>query len=209
MVGWHHWLNGHEYKQTLGVSEGQPGVLQSTGSQRVRHILATEQQHSTSKLYLWVGIQLGMASVGFRRVILFTLQKCPARGTSCRQGSQTSAGSSSHGYRKAKPGRHSSLVIQISLHSPIKGFLVAQTVKNLPAMQETQVWSMGRIPWRRKWQPTPVFLPGESHGQRSLVGLQSMGLQTVGEDWANKQTHTHTHKLSTCLSWVWFSREKS
>ena len=26
------------------------------------------------------------------------------------------------------------------------------------------------IPWRRAWQPTPVFLPGESHGQRSLVG---------------------------------------
>ena len=29
---------------------------------------------------------------------------------------------------------------------------------------------LGKIPWRRKWQPTPVFLPGESHGQRSLVG---------------------------------------
>ena len=29
---------------------------------------------------------------------------------------------------------------------------------------------VGKIPWRRKWQPTPVFLPGESHGQRSLVG---------------------------------------
>ena len=29
---------------------------------------------------------------------------------------------------------------------------------------------LGRIPWRRKWQPTPVFLPGESHGQRSLAG---------------------------------------
>ena len=28
----------------------------------------------------------------------------------------------------------------------------------------------GKIPWRRKWQPTPVFLPGEFHGQRSLVG---------------------------------------
>ena len=27
---------------------------------------------------------------------------------------------------------------------------------------------VGKIPWRRKWQPTPVFLPGESHGQRSL-----------------------------------------
>jgi len=29
---------------------------------------------------------------------------------------------------------------------------------------------IGKIPWRRKWQPTPMFLPGESHGQRSLVG---------------------------------------
>ena len=30
--------------------------------------------------------------------------------------------------------------------------------------------SVGKIPWRREWLPTPVFLPGESHGQRSLVG---------------------------------------
>ena len=29
---------------------------------------------------------------------------------------------------------------------------------------------VGKFPWRRKWQPTPVFLPGESHGQRSLAG---------------------------------------
>ena len=29
---------------------------------------------------------------------------------------------------------------------------------------------VGKIPWRRKWQPTPVFLPGKSHGQRRLVG---------------------------------------
>ena len=32
-----------------------------------------------------------------------------------------------------------------------------------------------KIPWRRKWQPTPVFLPGESHGQRSLAGYSSRG----------------------------------
>ena len=32
---------------------------------------------------------------------------------------------------------------------------------------------LGLIPWRRKWQPTPVLLPGESHGQRSLVGKES------------------------------------
>ena len=32
-----------------------------------------------------------------------------------------------------------------------------------------------RFPWRRKWQPTPVFLPGESHGRRSLVGCSPRG----------------------------------
>ena len=45
--------------------------------------------------------------------------------------------------------------------------LVAQMVKNLPAMQETRV---RKILWRRERLPTPVFLPGESHGQRSLSG---------------------------------------
>ena len=50
-------------------------------------------------------------------------------------------------------------------------FLVAQMVKNPPAVQETWVQSLGwEDPWRRAWQPTPVFLPGESHGQRSLMG---------------------------------------
>ena len=44
-------------------------------------------------------------------------------------------------------------------------------VKNLPAMRETWVWSwVGKILWRRGWPPTPVFLPGESHGSRSLAG---------------------------------------
>ena len=35
-------------------------------------------------------------------------------------------------------------------------------------------WS-GKMPWRRKWPPTPVFLPGKSHGQRSLVGYSPRG----------------------------------
>ena len=43
--------------------------------------------------------------------------------------------------------------------------------KNLPAMQETHVGSLGgEDPLEREWQPTPVFLPREFHGQRSLVG---------------------------------------
>jgi len=48
---------------------------------------------------------------------------------------------------------------------------VAQLVKNLPTMQETGFNSwVGKIPWRRKRQPTVVFLPEESLGQRSLAG---------------------------------------
>ena len=43
-------------------------------------------------------------------------------------------------------------------------------------MQEACVWSLvGKVPWRRKWQPTPALLPGESHGQRSLVGYSPRG----------------------------------
>ena len=55
--------------------------------------------------------------------------------------------------------------------------LVAQMVKNLlPAIQETQIRSLGwEDPWRRKCQPSPVFLPGESHGQRSLAGYSLWG----------------------------------
>ena len=53
-------------------------------------------------------------------------------------------------------------------------------VKNLPAMQETPVQSLGREdPWRRKWQPIPVFLPGKSHGQRSLVDYGPWGCKEL------------------------------
>ena len=50
--------------------------------------------------------------------------------------------------------------------------LVAQTVKASACNVEDlgSILGLGRFPWRRKWQPTPVFLPGKSHGWRSLVG---------------------------------------
>ena len=53
--------------------------------------------------------------------------------------------------------------------------LVAQLVKNLPAMQETWVQSLGREdPWRRERLPTPVFRPGEFHGLYSPWGLKEL-----------------------------------
>lgn len=51
-----------------------------------------------------------------------------------------------------------------------------------------KVWSWVRkIPWRRKWQPTPVFLPEKSHGQRSLVGSRPQGGKRVRHDVVTKQ----------------------
>ena len=57
-------------------------------------------------------------------------------------------------------------------HSSILGLsLVAQMVKNSPAMWETWVQSLGlKIPWRREMLPTPVFWPGEFHGLYSPQG---------------------------------------
>ena len=54
---------------------------------------------------------------------------------------------------------------------------------------------VGKISWRRAWQPTPVFLPGESPWTEEAGGLQSMGSQRVGHDWVTKystaQFRTH------------------
>ena len=73
--------------------------------------------------------------------------------------------------------------------------LVAQTVKNLPAN-----WGRSRFkPWVRKipleknWQPTPVFLPGESHGQRNLVDCSPWDCR-VRHNWV---TNTHTYIQKT------------
>ena len=64
-----------------------------------------------------------------------------------------------------------------------------------------QLKSLGvKIPWRRAWQLTPVFLPGKFHGQRSLAGEPD-------SPWGHKEldtterarTHTHTHTLSAKL----------
>ena len=55
-------------------------------------------------------------------------------------------------------------------------------------MQEMQVRSLGRgKSWQRKGQPTPVFLPGESQGWRSLVGYSPLGRRRVGHDLTTKQ----------------------
>ena len=62
-------------------------------------------------------------------------------------------------------------------------------VENLPAMRETCLdpW-VRKILWRRKWQPTPAFLPGKFSGQRSLMGYSPWGRKRVRRDLATKKT---------------------
>ena len=66
-------------------------------------------------------------------------------------------------------------------------------------MQQTWVWSLGcrKIPWRRKCQPIPVILPGESHGQRSLVGYSPCGHKELDT------TDGITDSMDMSLSELW------
>ena len=73
----------------------------------------------------------------------------------------------------------------------------ALVVKNLPAntgdLRDTgSIPGSERIPWRRAWQPTPVLLSGESHGQRSLVSYNPLGRKELDMTEVTKHTHTHT-----------------
>ena len=56
---------------------------------------------------------------------------------------------------------------------------MALVIKNPPANAGDMGLIPRKIPWRRAWQPTPVFLPRESHGQRSLVGYSLKGCKEL------------------------------
>ena len=76
-----------------------------------------------------------------------------------------------------------------------EGFPGGLAVKNPPtsvedARDEGSIPGSGRFPWRRKWQPTPLFLPGESHGQRSLAVYSPWGHKESDTTEATQHTHT-------------------
>ena len=126
MVGWCHWLNGHEFEQTPGDGEGQGGLA-----------CCSPWVHSQTWLGNWTTDAWLQASLmaHWKRIHL-----------RCRR--QRGCGFDPH---------------------------------------------VDKVPWRRKWQSTPIFLPEKSHRQRSL-GPQCKGSQRVKHDWA------HTLPL---LHYVW------
>ena len=69
--------------------------------------------------------------------------------------------------------------------------LIAQSVRIRPQCRgpRSDSW-IRKIPWRREWQPTPVFLPGESQGQRSLAGYTAHGFARVRHDLETQPPHS-------------------
>ena len=79
----------------------------------------------------------------------------------------------------------------ICIYTDKGGFPSSSVIKNPPAMQEMWVLSLDQEDsWRRAWQPTPVFLPGEPHGQRSLAGYSPWGCKELDTP---EQLSTHSY----------------
>ena len=78
------------------------------------------------------------------------------------------------------------------LANQMLGFPRDAVVKNPPANagDTGSIPGSGRFPWRRKWQPTPVFLLGKFHGQRSVVGYSPRGRKKLD---TTEQLHFHFH----------------
>ena len=78
------------------------------------------------------------------------------------------------------------LISFVKTLSPNRAYQVAQMVKICVQCRRPGFYPwVGKNPWRRAWQPTPVFFPGKSHGQRSLVGYISPNIVTSRDtgDW--------------------------
>ena len=83
--------------------------------------------------------------------------------------------------------------------------LVAQTIKNLPAVQETgfDPW-VGKTLWRRAWQPTPVFLPEESQGWKSPSGCRAVHRIAQSRTRLKQLSSSSIWDYTVCLSCLYF-----
>ena len=80
------------------------------------------------------------------------------------------------------------------LHWQVGYLPLAPPGKPANAEDTSSISGLERFPWRRKWQPTPEFLPGKSNGQRSLVGYIVHGSQRVRHNWVIKEQQQRTQE---------------
>ena len=97
------------------------------------------------------------------------------------------------------------------VYTCVKGIVAfpdGSVMKNPPVWQELHEMGfdpwVGKILWRRSWQPTPVFLPGESHGQRSLAGYNPWGHYSEQDTTQRLNMHTqrelYLNSLQQCFA---------
>ena len=160
MVGWHHRLNGHEFEQTPGDGDGQGGLACcSPWDRRFGHDWATELNWTEMCRILCVS----SLSVKARKMMA-DLIKLSFFWTGVPS------------LQDLMPDLSWSWYNRDTVH-----LLAWRLSGKEPAWQCRRCCRRGFDPWvgkisyRMKWQSTPVFLPGESHGQRSLVGFHPWG----------------------------------
>ena len=148
MVGWHHWLNGHESEWTPGVGDGQGGLACCSPWGRTE-LYTTERLNNSNKMLdispVWyVGLQF------IRYPVV-----CPS------------------GEGNGTPLQYSRLENHMdggAWWATVRGVTKSRT------QLSDFTFTFTFMHWRTKWQRTPVFLPGESQGWESLVGCHLWGL---------------------------------
>ena len=186
MVGWYHRLNGHEFGYTPGVRDGQGSL-----------VCCSPWGHKESDMTEWLNWISEFLWVISLFILDMKIQDIERQRISPR----------SHSWWEVmliynplclNPAWHQVILFQGKPRIKITttseeiilkfGFSTGSVVKNPPAMQETWVWSLvWKIPWRKRREPTPIFLLEKSHGQRNLVVYSPWGLKRVRHDWVTKQ----------------------
>ena len=171
MVGWHHWLNGHEFEQTQGDSEGQEsltccspwGHQESDMTERLNNhkYSFTEDFCSLSYTISWPFPILLNNLLDTNFVMYFLPSVSPLIIDICNRLPSW--------WEKAM-APHSNTLAWKTPWTEEPGRLQSMGSQRVGHDWATSLSLFIFMHWRRKWQPTPVFLPGESQGQGSLVG---------------------------------------
>ena len=173
MFGWHHWLNSHEFEKTLGDNEGQGSLV------CCRHTVRHDWDWATTS---WVILENGTVIIGqlisFINSYLYVIQ---CHSPVLKFLLVVASSSSFHwhlswSHHTPQNNCYFSVHPVIQRDNPILDLWFYKV--SFKVDLHIYVWIIIHFCpalWRRKWQPTPVFLPGESHGQRSLVGCSPWG----------------------------------
>ena len=195
MAGWHHWLDGRESEWTLGVGDGQGGLVYCD-SWVCKESDTTERLNWTELNWLkvsgrasrWLSgketaCQCGryrfdpwVRKTSWRRTWQPTPVFLPRKSLRQKNLESYSSGSCRVRQDLATKQQQEGLKTQVLKWADFNYTLKPGRLLSVGSLRVGHDWTTSLslftfMHWRRKWQPTPVFLPGESQGQRSLVGF--------------------------------------